>query len=236
MLPTACAAWLAAAARAAFRPGPAGPRADADLTNDPDLRDPQFRGAQFRRRPAAAGRSGRRPGPPDRTRPPAPAPGAARRRVAIVLAAPRLASCSRSRGDVRAGRPLPRSSRSSRPPSTRMTVRSYLCSIKFSFDRTKLRYCHIAGVRHFRRRPSNRCLRSAAETANVSVDHTPPSRRPDDEQYERGRGDARRPRRHDAIGTGAGEQTQGAGRDGSRRAACPRSWPTCPTSPTRTTC
>src|SRR5260221_9698925 len=50
----------------------------------------------------------------------------------------------------------------------RMTVRSYLCSIKLPFDRTKIRYSHIAGVRHFRRR-SNRCLRSAAATSTVGV-------------------------------------------------------------------
>src|SRR5580704_14888235 len=50
-----------------------------------------------------------------------------------------------------------------------MTVRSYSCSIKIAFDRTKLRYSHIAGVRHFRR-ASNRCLRSVFETANVIDD------------------------------------------------------------------
>src|SRR3984893_9751187 len=52
----------------------------------------------------------------------------------------------------------------------RMTIRSYLCSIKLSFDRTKVRYSHIAGVRHFRRM-SNRCLRSTAATASVGVDN-----------------------------------------------------------------
>src|SRR5580658_7963532 len=50
-----------------------------------------------------------------------------------------------------------------------MTVRSYSCSIKIAFDRTKLRYSHIAGVRHFRR-VSNRCLRSALGTASVIDD------------------------------------------------------------------
>src|SRR5258707_12712761 len=51
-----------------------------------------------------------------------------------------------------------------------MTVRSYLCSIKLSFDRTDVRYSHIAGVRHFQRM-SNRCLRSEAATASVGVDN-----------------------------------------------------------------
>src|SRR5258708_20243032 len=51
-----------------------------------------------------------------------------------------------------------------------MTVRSYLCSIKLSFDRTDVRYSHIPGVRHFQRM-SNRCLRSEAATASVGVDN-----------------------------------------------------------------
>src|SRR5258708_26968534 len=51
-----------------------------------------------------------------------------------------------------------------------MTVRSYLCSIKLSFDRTDVRYSHIPGVRHFQRM-SNRCLRSEAATASGGVDN-----------------------------------------------------------------